>query len=85
MSLSDAGVVSTLSLESGWWHPILDLKVNMPASAGQLWLVGFLENEMLAIVLPEGFTQPTLKMKTLVKKFKLQVPVLESADHIPAE
>lgn len=33
MSLSDAGVVSALSLESGWWSPILDLKVKMAATA----------------------------------------------------
>lgn len=56
MTYSDEGVVSALSLTTGWWTPVFNIKT-LPDGEflRHIWIVGMVDNEMLAIALPEGY------------------------------
>lgn len=77
LTWSDEGVASALSLATGWWTPVLNTK-SLPDGEflRRMWIVGFIDQEMLAIALPDGYEQPTPKMKQLTRRLKLQVPVI---------
>ena len=78
MTYTDTGIVSSLNMQNGHWTPVLAVKDRFPEFEGKCWIVGFSEREMLAIPLPRGMEQPTMKMKSIMKSYKLAAPVLKT-------
>ena len=66
--MDDNGIVSGFSSKTQQWLPLLDLKVKYPETYFNVWIVGFMENLMLAIDIPSGCEQPPLTMRNVYKK-----------------
>jgi hypothetical protein len=49
ISMDDNGIVSGFNSKIKQWTPICDLKNKYPETFNTVWIVGFMENEMLAI------------------------------------
>ena len=69
--MDDNGIVSGFSSKTQQWLPLLDLKVKYPETYFNVWIVGFMENLMLAIEIPNGCEQPPLTMRNVYKKVQL--------------
>ena len=41
-----------------------------------MWIIGFTDGELIGIMMPRGFEQPTVAMKTKILTTKLQIPLL---------
>lgn len=78
VTMDDAGVVQGFNFKIQQWIPILDLKNKYPETFMNVWIVGFMENEMLVINVPSSCEQPPLSLKSLYKREKLCVPLLSS-------
>lgn len=76
ISMDDNGIVSGFNSKIKQWTPICDLKNKYPETYNTVWIVGFMENEMLAIQVPSNCDQPPMSLKSLYKKEKLQIPLL---------
>ena len=69
--MDDNGIVSGLNQKTKQWLPLVDLKVKYPDTFFNIWIVGFMENLMLAIEIPRDCEQPPLTMRNISKKIKL--------------
>jgi len=38
--------------------PVLDFKIRIPGSFGQLWIIGVMEGEVLALEMMKGYVAP---------------------------
>lgn len=75
-TMDDNGVISALNFKTFHWSPILDLKLRYPSTYKNFWVVGLLENELLAIEMANGVDQPPLTLKNKHKVVKLAFPLL---------
>lgn len=69
--MDDNGVVSAFSQKTKQWTPILDLKGKYPETYDNVWIVGFMDNSLLAIEIPRNCEQPPLTMRNVYKKIQL--------------
>ena len=53
-SMDDNGIVSGFNPKTKQWTPLLDLKEKYPETFQTVWIVGFMEGEMLAIQVPSN-------------------------------
>lgn len=74
--MDDNGVISSLNFKNMQWTPILDLKIKYPSTYKNFWIVGLMENELLAIEMTTGLDQPPLSLKNKHKVIKLNIPLL---------
>lgn len=87
LSRDDLGVISMFSFKSKQWIPVLDLKKKFDNSYKSIWIVGFMEHELMYIELPRGADQPPDQMRSRYKTMPLSVPfiVKESDDIVIGE
>lgn len=69
--MNDNGVISGLNFKINQWVPLKDMKTKYQETYKNFWIVGFMENDLLALELPSGLEQPPLKMKSIYKKISL--------------
>ena len=74
--MDDNGVISALNFRNMQWSPIIDLKQRYPGTYKNFWIVGLMENELLAIEMTSGLEQPPLTLKNKHKVVKLAIPLL---------
>lgn len=48
-SFDDNGIISAFNFKNEQWSPILDLKVKFPRAYKNIWIVGFMENQLMYI------------------------------------
>ena len=73
---NNLGTISGLNYKNKKWTPLLDLKRKYPKDYRSMWIIGFTDGELIGIMMPRGFEQPTVAMKTKILTTKLQIPLL---------
>ena len=68
MTLSSNGVLSGLNFRNKQWIPLLDLADSYPDTFANFWVVGVMENELLAIEMPSNCDSPPASIKRIYKK-----------------
>ena len=76
ITMDSNGLITGLNLRNCQWVPLLDLKLKFHENFRQIWIVGFMENELLAIQMLRNEEQPPLSMKSKNRKIPLQAPFL---------
>lgn len=69
--MDDNGIISGFNNKTSQWLPLLDLKMKYPETFFNIWVVGFMDNILLAIEIPRDCEQPPLTMRNVYKKIKL--------------
>ena len=54
-TLSVDGVLSALNFKNNQWVPVLDLSDSFPNTYENFWVVGVMENELVAIEMPNDY------------------------------
>ena len=72
----DFGVLSSFNFKNKQWIPILDLKQKFEQTYKNIWIVGFMDHQLMYIELPRGCDQPPDQMRAKYKIMPLKVPFL---------
>jgi hypothetical protein len=57
--------------------PVFDFRQALPDVYEQVFIVGIMDNEILAIVMPPEYQAPLLNQKNQVRRFPFKAPFLE--------
>jgi len=63
------GVMRCLTFNSQQWHPIYDFRQSLPDVYEQIFVVGVMDSEILAIIMPPDAQAPHLTQKSHIKRF----------------
>lgn len=66
-----------LTFNSQQWHPIYDFRQSLPDVYEQIFVVGVMDSEILAIIMPPDAQAPHLTQKSHIKRFQFKAPFLD--------
>jgi Minichromosome loss protein, Mcl1, middle region len=52
------GVFRGLNFRNYQWSPVFDFKYKLPQTYTQLWIVGVVDGEIMALEMPKGYVAP---------------------------
>ena len=76
-TLDDNGVLSGFNFANQQWTPLVDLKRRHADTFRNFWVTGILDHELLGIELPQGVIQPPVQFKSVSRRIKLEIPVIQ--------
>lgn len=71
------GIVRSFSYTTQTWTPRHDFKIKHAHLIRQLWIVGISDQELLVIEMPKDHEAPAITLRSNVRRFKMQSPLLE--------
>lgn len=71
------GIVRSFSYTTQMWTPRHDFKIKHAHLIRQLWIVGISDQELLVIEMPKDHEAPAITLRSNVRRFKMQSPLLE--------
>ena len=69
MSYDSEGIMRAFTFASQQWSPVYDFRQRHADIYEQIWIVGVMDAEILAIVMPAEYAAPLITQKAQIKRF----------------